>query len=277
MTDGAGFTNQATLVATKYKFNWDLVPSAIQFRLGGAKVCSMLKSLLVETHAQSCLKGLLLLHPDDNDATCEPFRVWIRSSQKKIAYDHNLERDRAHLVLDVLSRSQLKHPARLSTEIIVNLAQNGVSYLVFEGLMSDGLQDIAASLTQWSGHYAMQNLWAVVAGVNGSVIRSRMSREAAGSSRVLGFGSRDRDDEEEEEEEEGMELIRARSAAYWADEISGCPSSLEETVMVLLDAGFEPQSCAILAMKLREVFKKVNQFVLYDSSLFPMTQLSPRL
>jgi RNA-dependent RNA polymerase len=203
-------------------------------------------------------KGLLLLHPDDNGASDEPFSVWIRSSQQKIKYDENAERDRAHLVLDVLRRSQLKHPARLSTEIIVNLAENGVSFRVFEELMNDGLQGIATILTQWSGQYAMQNLWAAVAGVNGSVIRSRMSREAAGSSRILGFGSRDKDDEEEEEEEEVIELAYARSKAWWADEISGCPSTLEETVMVLLDAGFEPQSCAILAMKLKEVFKKVS-------------------
>lgn len=203
-------------------------------------------------------KGLLLLHPEDNGLPDEPFRVWIRPSQTKIKYDENFNRDRAHLVLDVLRRSQLKRPARLSTEIIVNLAQNGVSSDVFEGLMHDGLQGIAASLTQWSGPYAMQNLWAVIAGVNGSVIRSRMSREAAGSSKILGFGSRDKDDDEAEEEEVEQGLMEVRSKLGWTDEISGCPSSLEETVMVLLDSGFEPQSCAILAMKLKEVFKKVS-------------------
>jgi RNA-dependent RNA polymerase len=173
-------------------------------------------------------------------------------------YDRNLTRDRAHLVLDVLRRSQLKHPARLSTEIIVNLAQNGVTYDVFEQLMNDGLQDIAASLTQWSGQYAMQNLWAIIAGVNGSVIRSRMSREAAGLSRVLGFGSKDRDDEEQDDDEDAVD-IPTRSKAWWPDEFSGCPSSLEETAMVLLDSGFQPQSCGILAMKLKEVFKKVSR------------------
>ncbi|KAF8517651.1 RNA dependent RNA polymerase-domain-containing protein [Gautieria morchelliformis] len=242
MTDGEGYTNMATLVQTKYKFNWDLVPCAIQYRLGGAK-------------------GLLLLHPEDNGSSDEPFRVWIRPSQTKIVYHPNLRRDRAHLVLDVLRRSQLKHPARLSTEIIVNLAQNGVTYDVFEGLMSDGLQGIATSLTQWSGHYAMQNLWAIIAGVNGSVIRSRMSREAAGSSRVLGFGSRDKDDEEQDDDEDAVD-IPTRSKAWWPDEFSGCPSSLEETAMVLLDSGFQPQSCGILAMKLKEVFKKaLNSYI----------------
>ena len=200
----------------------------------------------------------MLLHPNDSEGYDEPFRVWIRPSQKKITYDENVERDRAHLVLDVLRRSQLKYPARLSTQIIVNLSQNGVSYDVFERLMNDGLQDIAMSLTQWSGQFAMQNLWASIAGVNGSVIRARMGREAAGSSRMMGFSYRDKDDEVPEDEDV-MELTQASSKAWWADEISGCPSTLEETVMVLLDAGFEPQACPILAMKLKEVFKRVNQ------------------
>ena len=203
-----------------------------------------------------------MLHPEDNGLSEEPFRVWIRPSQTKIVYDESLSRDRAHHVLDVLRKSQLRHPARLSTEIIVNLAENGVSCHVFEELMKDGLQNIAASLTQWSGPYAMQNLWAVIASINGSVIRSRMSREAAGTSRVRGFGSRDKDDDVEEEEAVELELIHAHSRAWWADEISGCPATLEETVMVLLDAGFEPQSCAILAMKLKEVFKKVSRYII---------------
>lgn len=201
-------------------------------------------------------KGLLLLHPEDNGLSTEQFCVWIRPSQTKIKYDENLNRDRAHLVLDVLRRSQLKYPARLSTEIIVNLAQNGVSFDVFEGLMKVGLEGIAADLTHWSGPYAMQHLWAAVASINGSVVRSRMSREAAGSSRILGFSSDD--DEAEEDEATEQDLRQLRPKPGWTDEFSGCPAKLEETVMVLLDSGFEPQSCATLAMKLKEVFKKVS-------------------
>ncbi|KAF8581588.1 hypothetical protein K439DRAFT_1353522 [Ramaria rubella] len=242
-TDGCGFTNLSTMVYLKYKYNWDLVPSAIQYRQKGAK-------------------GLYLLYPEDNGAPEAPFEVWIRPSQRKIVYDQSSPLDQAHTIMDVLRKSHLKHPARLSTEIIVNLAQNGVSYDVFEGLLKDGLQNIAASLTQWSGQYAMQNLWAAVAGANGSVIRSRMSREARGSSRVLGFSSRDDDDKDGEDEDATTETFPVRSKAWWVDEISGCPSTLEETVMVLLAAGFEPQSCAILAMKLKEVFKKaLNSYI----------------
>lgn len=183
---------------------------------------------------------MLLLHPNDKGSIDEQPQVWIRPSQKKISREPGVPPDRAHLVIDVLRRSRLKYPARLSTEIIVNLSQNGVPYEVFEELMNHGLQELAASLTQWSGQYAMQHLWSAVSTVNGSVIRSRLSREAAGRSRVLGFSSYDQDDEEEAEEE-AMDFVQPRSKAWWADEISGCPSSLEETVLVLLDAGFKPQ------------------------------------
>ena len=40
------------------------------------------------------------------------------------------------------------------------------------------------------------------------------------------------------------------------DEVSGCPSSLEETVMTFIDAGFNPRTNPIMALKLHEVVKK---------------------
>ncbi|KAF8520442.1 RNA dependent RNA polymerase-domain-containing protein, partial [Hysterangium stoloniferum] len=240
VTDGSGFASYSVFTASRYKFKWDLVPCAIQFRMFGAK-------------------GLFLLDPDEDGNSDNEPRVWIRNSQRKIVYEFP---DRAHLIMDVLRRSQLKYPARLSVEIIVNLAENGISYETFQTLMDDGLEGVVASLTNWSGPFAMENLWAAVARVNGSVIRSRMAREAAGSSRLMGFTSYDREreegenEEEEEEDDDAIGSFRAGSKAWWADEISGCPSTLEEAVLVLLDAGFQPHSCALLAAKLKEVFKK---------------------
>ncbi|KAG5220575.1 RNA dependent RNA polymerase-domain-containing protein [Salix suchowensis] len=49
--------------------------------------------------------------------------------------------------------------------------------------------------------------------------------------------------------------IQQRSTAWWADPISGCPSSLEETVMYLLEAGFTPQKLPVLKEKLEKVIK----------------------
>jgi RNA-dependent RNA polymerase len=43
------------------------------------------------------------------------------------------------------------------------------------------------------------------------------------------------------------------SRAWWADQISGQPSTLHETVMSLLDSGFTPMNCYILLEKLKQV------------------------
>lgn len=236
-TDGTGYCNYTVLSQLRDKFGWDRLPSAIQFRMFGAK-------------------GLLILHPTEDLKADDSPQIWLRPSQKKIKYERSSEIDRAHLILDVLRRSEFRNPARLSTEIIVNLAENGVTYETLQDLMNIGLDGIAAGLTTWSGTNAMPRLWMEISKINGSVFYARAAREAAGKSRLLSLKYYDRDEEEskEEEQENGQDL--PKSKANWANEISGCPAGLEETAMVLLDAGFEPQSCGLLANKLKEIFKK---------------------
>lgn len=193
------------------------------------------------------------------------FRVWLRPSQRKISYEGVPSLDRAHLILDVLRRSEFRTPARLSTQIIVNLAENNVSHDILQGLMNIGLDEIAASLTTWSGPYALQCLWATISKINGNVFYTRAAREAGGMSRVLGLSSRDWDEENNSQEEGDTQNLNFKS--YGTDEISGCPVGLEETAMVLLDSGFEPQSCGLLAKKLREIFKKVFFLFIFASKV----------
>ena len=50
--------------------------------------------------------------------------------------------------------------------------------------------------------------------------------------------------------------VNGASTAWWEDEISGCPSSLEEFVVALLKSGFRPENCPILLSKLYEVLKR---------------------
>lgn len=157
----------------------------------------------------------------------------------------------------MLRSSDLKSPSKLSAETIINLAENGVPHSVFIQLMLDGLKDLVEGLTLWEGTNAMKSLWLNVARVGG-VIGQRKARELGGESRVRGCGDRDRndDDDDENEDESGLVFDRAvqrRSTAWWADEISGCPSSLEETVMYLLDSGFKPRELPVLAEKLKKV------------------------
>lgn len=196
-----------------------------------------------------------MLHPKGRyDDTITTPRAYVRPSQTKIKYSSDIEADPATLIVDVLRSSHLKYPARLSAEVIINLAENGVSHSVFVKLMQEGLEEVFIGLTQWEGTHAMERLWFNVAR-SGGVMPARMARELGGESRAKGFGERE-DDAEEDEDEEGMQIDAAffqRSAAWWADQVSGCPSSLEETVMVLLDSGFTPKTCPVLAEKLKQV------------------------
>jgi RNA-dependent RNA polymerase len=86
---------------------------------------------------------------------------------------------------------------------------------------------------------------------------ARLAREAAGEARVRGLGgereSGDVEDEDEDTLDQTSNPLLERSSAWWTDQISGCPSMLEETVMVLLDAGFKPQDCAVLRDKLHKI------------------------
>ncbi len=118
MTDGCGFANRAVMRLLHAKFRtWSEEPAAIQCRIGGAK-------------------GLLLVRHDlSPEQEAEP-TIWLRPSQTKIKYsslplDQRIlpdGTDPSQLTLDVLRASRMKCPARLSTETITNLAENGVPF-----------------------------------------------------------------------------------------------------------------------------------------------------
>jgi RNA-dependent RNA polymerase len=206
-------------------------------------------------------QGVLVQHPDD---THETPRIWLRSSQVKIKHPDDQTRDPAFLVVDIVRSSHTRTPSRLSVETIINLAENGVPKTAFIKLIQEGLEAIVAPLVQWEGPDAMRDLWNAVARAGG-VMSARRAREEAGLARVMGYSNRDAEDIEEDDEDGFQELedvLQQRSSAWWGDQISGCPSGLEETVMYLLDAGFTPHNCAVLREKLEKIVKGcVNNFV----------------
>lgn len=57
LTDGTGYCNYAVLSRLRDKFNWDRIPSAIQFRMFGAKVTFFITS-------KQCLVRIGLGSPD---------------------------------------------------------------------------------------------------------------------------------------------------------------------------------------------------------------------
>lgn len=193
----------------------------------------------------------------DTDMADASLKVSFRPSQRKIIYPQGRAPDPAHLVIDILRAGRMKTPSRVSPETIINLAENGVPHHVFVDLMRASIGEFVQGLITWDGPHAMYNLWLNVERAGG-VLSARRAREAAGEARVRGLEyRRDETDSDDEDDEDGLQgfdrAIDQHSSAWWADQTSGCPSSLEETVMVLLDSGFTPTDCPILREKLKQV------------------------
>jgi len=151
----------------------------------------------------------------------------------------------------------MQSPVQVSKEIIVNLSENGVSPNIFIDLFSQSIENTISPLLHWDGQDAMPQLWAAIARV-GNVMAARIAQESSWTARARGItGVQPYDQEESTEnyEEEDDDSL-SHSVAWWGDDISGCPSSLEETVMTFLDNGFHPTTNAILADKLHIVAKK---------------------
>ncbi|KAJ4478201.1 RNA dependent RNA polymerase-domain-containing protein [Lentinula aciculospora] len=228
MTDGAGLINKAALQKLYHQFKWDVWPTAIQCRIAGAK-------------------GMLLLHPSDDSG--EP-RVFIRPSMAKIKYpDQSL--DRAQCIIDVLRTCHPRFRCKLSSETIINLADNRVPKSVFTDLLDQTLDLLITSLTTWDTVEDMAKLWLTLSHLGG-VFPARSARRKSGLARVNGYSERDA---QENDDEDGLDEAddEPGSTAWWNDEVSGQPSSLEETVMRLIDGGFTPKDCPVMRDKLKRI------------------------
>ena len=190
--------------------------------------------------------------------------VELTGSQRKIEYPSGVLLDPAHRVIDILRSSHVRTPCRLSVETIINLSENGVPKTVFLDLLRQGLKELVEPLLEWDGPDAMRNLWCKLCRLGG-VMSARRAREEPGLARVKGYSHSEHGLEEDdlEDEDDFFEANEEeKSSAWWRDEISGCPSSIEETVMCLIDSGFTPQNCFILRSKLERVIKgHVKNFI----------------
>lgn len=187
--------------------------------------------------------------------------VWIREpSQTKINYPRGY--DRAQYTVDILRSSHMTSPSHLSVETIINLAENGVKMEALAVMMKANLSTKVDGLTTWDGDHGLYILWQNVLR-EGHVVAARLARQEAGSARAKGYIYEDAQEgfQDEEVDEDSLEdrLLRETgesSTAWWEDPISGQPSSLEETVLSLLDSGFEPESQPVLRSKLKYVAQK---------------------
>ncbi|KAJ7434748.1 RNA dependent RNA polymerase-domain-containing protein [Mycena galericulata] len=226
MTDGCGLSNPAFNLKLRRDFKLDSTPCAVQIRHGGRK-------------------GMLLMAPDSSEDPT-PRVAFRKPSQIKINYSEEEKAHPANATMDILRFSRTRTPARISPEVIINLEHNGVPAAVFEDMQDAYLAE---------GN--MFKLWDAVEKSEG-VCLARRIRQAGSEIRFRGTGDRFADttqDDDEEEPETFDKAVHERSTAWWPDYISGQPSSLAETVMGLIDAGFTPQALPVLRDKLKQVVK----------------------
>ncbi|KAJ7076077.1 RNA dependent RNA polymerase-domain-containing protein [Mycena belliarum] len=245
MTDGCGLSNLAFNLKLRRDFNLDSTPCAVQVRHGGRK-------------------GMLLLWPDTSEVPTTP-KVAFRKSQIKINYSKDAQAHPANATIDILRFSHTKSPARISPEVIINLEHNGVPAEVFVAMQDAYIAQSVDDLLYWAKEPGrdkaehMLNLWAAVEKSEG-VYMARRVREAEGEARFRGFGDQygntPQDDDDEDELDSFDLAVHERSTPWWPDYISGCPSSLAETVMALIDPGFTPQSLPVLRDKLKQIVRK---------------------
>ncbi|KAF9561155.1 hypothetical protein CPC08DRAFT_689324 [Agrocybe pediades] len=239
MTDGCGLSTRSLHRLIVNQLNLVYTPTAFQYRLAGYKGMSMIR---------------------DNEITdnLESTKIWVRPSQTKIKYPAGAPLDPAQLTIDLLRTPHMRTSVQLSTDIIINLAENKVPHEEFVNLLCASIQELVQGLTTWEGPDALFNLWTNVERAGG-VIRARKARAAGGEARVRGYNNRSEEDlklETDDNDEDGLpEDSRAspQSLAWWADQYSGCPSTLEDTVLYLLDSGFDPCHSPILREKLKKV------------------------
>lgn len=81
-----------------------------------------------------------ILHPQSDPRNCshETPTIWIRESQRKIILETFTP---AQLVFEVVRVAHASYPVRISSDIIVNLAENGVDHKVLCDLAVSGLED----------------------------------------------------------------------------------------------------------------------------------------
>ncbi|CCM02288.1 uncharacterized protein FIBRA_04376 [Fibroporia radiculosa] len=236
MTDGCGLVSASILRQVSDRLGWPSQTVAMQMRLGPAK-------------------GMLLLDAEE-DISREAPCVKLRPSQIKIV---STQDDPAWRTIDVLRPSRMTSPARLCAETIINLAENGVPCDTFLRLLNAALDDKVAKLTTWTYPADVHQLYKHVADA-GSVLSGRCAREASGSTRARGYCADDfLKNYVQGIDGEDNQMNESQSTAWWQDPISGCPSSLEECVMVLLAAGFMPDKLCVLEAKLNGTVKKAIQ------------------
>ncbi|KAG8995167.1 hypothetical protein FRB94_005760 [Tulasnella sp. JGI-2019a] len=241
LTDGCGGVRVAVIKEIQHQARWEPV-SALQVRVFGSK--GMLLAVMPGDEPIGDLASMST-HPQLHDPLAD---IFLRNSQVKIRMDPQYENDLAKLTIDVIRPAQLTMPSRLSWEAIQILSWNGVPTSVFENLQINTFQEDFGPLVDWGDGPMLSTAKCVE--VRGRIITARRVRLSGGAARARGLSYRDTGEVDEGADDDERQSDE-RSTPWWPDYLSGCPSSLEETVATLLFAGFRPESMPTLRKKLQ--------------------------
>ena len=159
--------------------------------------------------------------------------------------------DIAHCTFDLLRASRLKRPAHLSKEVMQCLMHGGVSLNCLLRIFEAQLEAELEAVSEMDRQYAMLKVFDYVARAE-NVYQARIRREAGGLSRALGYGD---DTDGSDNIVDADDGIGEQSTPWAPDLVSGLPSSIAETIMAFLAAGFHPHENNVLFAKLKAVVK----------------------
>lgn len=132
--------------------------------------------------------------------------------------------------------------SRLSRDIVVNLAENGVPADAFINLLDSAQERLVRIFMDWGSDEAYLKMWAELES-RGHVVAARAARARPGSARADGLQTVELDGQSE------------TSVAWFEDPISGQPSSIEETIMAAISSGMRLEETPVIRDKLWKCVK----------------------
>ncbi|KAI8080103.1 RNA dependent RNA polymerase-domain-containing protein [Gilbertella persicaria] len=279
MTDGCGIISCSAMKQIMGCQATDELPCAIQGRIAGAK-------------------GIWILAPDMDFSTGN--YIQIRKSQNKFKtglLQEDFSFDPHHYTFDLVKNSIMVYPSSLNTQFIQCLSAGGVPTEVFVEILKEYVHRLATIVTEnhslkilrdWvaKAGNVMLNRWEAEESTEKGLWRDLAMDDIEGGDdeNDSGFFTMDSIDNEEIHYEDQALLNNTAAAEYdlhtsrtehlWAvtppslkannyakiNRYSGFPAGLHESVVRLLDAGFD-LSNAYVATRVTMVFRQIMQAI----------------
>lgn len=266
MTDGCGTISASAMKIVMGCQATDELPCAIQGRIAGAK-------------------GIWIIAPDLDFSTGN--YIEIRKSQDK--FKTGLPQDDAsldplHYTFDLVKNSVCIYPSNLNTQFIQTLSSNGVPTQVFIEILKEYIHRLAEIVTENQNVKVLRDWVAKCGNIMGGrwegedcAERGLWNDIASGEDETdSGFFSMAPNNEDGGEEQYGQNILdgsistgfpimradteNRRNSYNKINKHSGFPAGLHESIVRLLDAGFD-LSNAYIATRVTLVFRKVMQSI----------------